>query len=234
MPEQQDKMTKRSAPYCVLLTQLVTQTHDDENGGRMVSDRVGPSGVLRASAAAGREGFAGCESIDARPSGRRYASLPLFVGAEVSIPLPLGPADDGVQSQSRDCSGACGAGIWGLLNGRTMRKGREEQAEQRAGGRGAVGHEAGEEGKSIHRREKRADSQDDLYSLDAEALEQLKPIHALIFLFKYVGGQGVEQAGVEVDAQDCGVWFCNQVSTSLPPLSDASRCHSPLALALGT
>ncbi|KAL7424369.1 hypothetical protein Q5752_000051 [Cryptotrichosporon argae] len=53
---------------------------------------------------------------------------------------------------------------------------------------------------------------DDLYSLDAGTLAALRPIHALIFLFKYVGGADAgEVAGVEVDPADVGVWFANQV-----------------------
>jgi hypothetical protein len=63
--------------------------------------------------------------------------------------------------------------------------------------------------------------QDDLYSLDAETLTTLKPVHALIFLFKYVGGDAAQTAaGVEVDPMDSGVWFANQVSWAsllLPP-----------------
>jgi hypothetical protein len=55
--------------------------------------------------------------------------------------------------------------------------------------------------------------QDDLYSLDTATLETLKPIHALIFLFKYVGASDVETSGIEVDPQDSGIWFANQVST---------------------
>lgn len=40
----------------------------------------------------------------------------------------------------------------------------------------------------------------------------MKPIHALIFLFKYVGqGEGETQSGVEVDPLESGVWFANQV-----------------------
>jgi ubiquitin carboxyl-terminal hydrolase L5 len=54
--------------------------------------------------------------------------------------------------------------------------------------------------------------QDDLYSLDASTLETLKPIHALIFLFKHVGyGDGSGSSGVEVDPLESGVWFANQV-----------------------
>jgi hypothetical protein len=57
-----------------------------------------------------------------------------------------------------------------------------------------------------------ADVQDDLYSLDAATLEVLKPIHALIFLFKYVGGdEGQQTSGIEVDPLESGVWFANQV-----------------------
>lgn len=58
--------------------------------------------------------------------------------------------------------------------------------------------------------------QDDLYSLDSATLETLKPIHALIFLFKYVGREeGGSSNGVEVDPLESGVWFANQVSQSL-------------------
>lgn len=53
---------------------------------------------------------------------------------------------------------------------------------------------------------------DDLYSLDETTVEEQKPIHALIFLFKYVGpNERGEEAGVEVDSQESGVWFANQV-----------------------
>ena len=45
----------------------------------------------------------------------------------------------------------------------------------------------------------------------------MKPIHALIFLFKYVGqGEGETQSGVEVDPLESGVWFANQVRFPLP------------------
>ncbi|KAK4683460.1 ubiquitin carboxyl-terminal hydrolase L5, partial [Tremellales sp. Uapishka_1] len=53
---------------------------------------------------------------------------------------------------------------------------------------------------------------DDLYSLDASTLDTLKPIHALIFLFKYVGDkEGEVKDGIEVDPLQSGVWFANQV-----------------------
>ncbi|WVQ69027.1 uncharacterized protein L199_007239 [Kwoniella botswanensis] len=55
---------------------------------------------------------------------------------------------------------------------------------------------------------------DDLYSLDEATLSTLKPIHALIFLFKYVEPSASESegtSGVEVDPLDTGVWFANQV-----------------------
>ncbi|WVF70025.1 hypothetical protein IAT40_004811 [Kwoniella sp. CBS 6097] len=56
---------------------------------------------------------------------------------------------------------------------------------------------------------------DDLYSLDPKELESLKPIHAFIFLFKWVeqppSDQPESSSGVEVDPLDTGVWFANQV-----------------------
>ncbi|WRT64982.1 uncharacterized protein IL334_001923 [Kwoniella shivajii] len=55
---------------------------------------------------------------------------------------------------------------------------------------------------------------DDLYSLDEATLSTLKPIHALIFLFKYVepsANDAEGSSGVEVDPLDNGVWFANQV-----------------------
>ncbi|WWC59225.1 uncharacterized protein I303_101775 [Kwoniella dejecticola CBS 10117] len=55
---------------------------------------------------------------------------------------------------------------------------------------------------------------DDLYSLDEATLSTLKPIHALIFLFKYVEPSASDaegSSGVEVDPLDNGVWFANQV-----------------------
>lgn len=59
------------------------------------------------------------------------------------------------------------------------------------------------------------DEQDDLYSLDPETLNTLKPVHALIFLFKYVGGdEGESASGVEVEPLECGVWFANQVGSA--------------------
>lgn len=58
--------------------------------------------------------------------------------------------------------------------------------------------------------------QDDLYSLDSSLLDTMKPIHALIFLFKYVGpSEGEQPSGVEVDPLESGVWFANQVSSNL-------------------
>lgn len=55
--------------------------------------------------------------------------------------------------------------------------------------------------------------QDDLYTLDESTLSTLRPIHALIFLFKWVGGAGSgESVGVEIDPLEGGVWFANQVS----------------------
>ncbi|WOO79201.1 Ubiquitin carboxyl-terminal hydrolase isozyme L5 [Vanrija pseudolonga] len=53
---------------------------------------------------------------------------------------------------------------------------------------------------------------DDLYTLDESTLATLRPIHALIFLFKWVGGAGAgESVGVEIDPLEGGVWFANQV-----------------------
>lgn len=68
--------------------------------------------------------------------------------------------------------------------------------------------------------------QDDLYSLDSATLETLKPIHALIFLFKYVGREeGGGSNGVEVDPLESGVWFANQVSPSLLMKSEQRRAE---------
>lgn len=64
--------------------------------------------------------------------------------------------------------------------------------------------------------------QDDVYSLDSATLEALQPIHALIFLFKWVGqtpqskalAQGSDALrGEEVTDPDdyLGVYFANQV-----------------------
>jgi ubiquitin carboxyl-terminal hydrolase L5 len=73
--------------------------------------------------------------------------------------------------------------------------------------------------------------QDDLYSLDASTLSTLQPIHALIFLFKHVGyGDATTEAGVEVDPQETGVWFANQVciiSISLHELASAIHASGP-------
>ncbi|CDO69260.1 hypothetical protein BN946_scf185042.g162 [Trametes cinnabarina] len=52
---------------------------------------------------------------------------------------------------------------------------------------------------------------DDLYSLDAEALAELQPVHALIFLFKWVGGQSNEpSSGGQYDPEFPG-FFAHQV-----------------------
>lgn len=64
--------------------------------------------------------------------------------------------------------------------------------------------------------------QDDVYSLDPATLEALQPIHALIFLFKWVGQTPQSEAlaqgnddlrGEEItDPEDyLGVYFANQV-----------------------
>ncbi|RXK37614.1 hypothetical protein M231_05156 [Tremella mesenterica] len=53
---------------------------------------------------------------------------------------------------------------------------------------------------------------DELYSLDEETFDQLKPVKAFIFLFRWVGKeQDGYKAGIEVDPQDCGIFFANQV-----------------------
>lgn len=69
---------------------------------------------------------------------------------------------------------------------------------------------------------------DDLYSLDPETLESLQPIHALIFLFKWVAptetsdaekkeenDEASKKVGGQLvsleESQDCGVYFANQV-----------------------
>ena len=54
---------------------------------------------------------------------------------------------------------------------------------------------------------------DDLYSLDSESLVLLKPIHALIFLFKYVGGSGSgagAAGGTSRADPDFGGFFAHQ------------------------
>ena len=53
-------------------------------------------------------------------------------------------------------------------------------------------------------------------------MDTLRPIHALIFLFKYVGGTGEKtEEGVEVDPLDNGVWFANQVPEAPVRLHEA-------------
>jgi hypothetical protein len=66
---------------------------------------------------------------------------------------------------------------------------------------------------------------DDLYSLDPETLESLQPIHAFIFLFKWVAAtdesqgvkdeEAVKRTGGQVvsaeESSDCGVFYANQV-----------------------
>ena len=54
---------------------------------------------------------------------------------------------------------------------------------------------------------------DDLYSLDADSLALIKPIHALIFLFKYVGGSGSESGaagGTSRPDPEFGGFFAHQ------------------------
>ncbi|KAI0329220.1 ubiquitin-specific protease [Cubamyces sp. BRFM 1775] len=52
---------------------------------------------------------------------------------------------------------------------------------------------------------------DDLYSLDSEALAELQPLHALIFLFKWVGGESSEpSSGGQYDPEFPG-FFAHQV-----------------------
>nr|XP_019047412.1 ubiquitin carboxyl-terminal hydrolase L5 [Kwoniella bestiolae CBS 10118]OCF26342.1 ubiquitin carboxyl-terminal hydrolase L5 [Kwoniella bestiolae CBS 10118] len=82
---------------------------------------------------------------------------------------------------------------------------------------------------------------DDLYSLDEATLSTLKPIHALIFLFKYVEPSASDSegtSGVEVDPLDTGVWFANQVinnSCGTVAALNAVSCFvlTPLAEELG-
>lgn len=55
-------------------------------------------------------------------------------------------------------------------------------------------------------------------------LDTLKPIYALIFLFKYVGqSEGGESSGVEVDPLESGVWFANQASPHRHLLLDGDK-----------
>jgi ubiquitin carboxyl-terminal hydrolase L5 len=54
---------------------------------------------------------------------------------------------------------------------------------------------------------------DDLYSLDAESVAAMQPVHAFIFLFKWMGGGGDEMDGAagQYDHEFAG-FFANQVS----------------------
>jgi ubiquitin carboxyl-terminal hydrolase L5 len=67
---------------------------------------------------------------------------------------------------------------------------------------------------------------DDLYSLDPETLESLQPIHALIFLFKWVDpvaegtkenkdDEAAKKVGGHIvsaeESSDCGIYFATQV-----------------------
>ncbi|EFP84801.1 uncharacterized protein PGTG_10272 [Puccinia graminis f. sp. tritici CRL 75-36-700-3] len=57
---------------------------------------------------------------------------------------------------------------------------------------------------------------EELWSLDNQSLEQLKPVHALIFLFKYVNSDQRDpskQAGEQQPAPP-GTWFAHQVITN--------------------
>ena len=51
---------------------------------------------------------------------------------------------------------------------------------------------------------------DDLYSLDSAALSEFQPIHALVFLFKWVGGSEGPSSGGQYDADFPG-FFAHQV-----------------------
>jgi ubiquitin carboxyl-terminal hydrolase L5 len=52
---------------------------------------------------------------------------------------------------------------------------------------------------------------DDLYSLDSESLATLQPIHALIFLFKWVAGSDESGGGEGVFDNDFAGFFAHQV-----------------------
>lgn len=56
---------------------------------------------------------------------------------------------------------------------------------------------------------------DDLYSLDTESLEHYKPIHAFIFLFKWVGGSDETGGASGAYDHDFPGFFANQVCTYL-------------------
>lgn len=56
---------------------------------------------------------------------------------------------------------------------------------------------------------------DDLYSLDADTVAALQPLHAFIFLFKWVGGADVKGGGDGSYDDDFAGFFANQVSDTL-------------------
>ncbi|GAA5897676.1 ubiquitin carboxyl-terminal hydrolase [Sporobolomyces salmoneus] len=51
---------------------------------------------------------------------------------------------------------------------------------------------------------------EELWGLDAELLKQLEPVHALVFLFKWVGGATDKMDGTFVEAEE-GTYFAHQV-----------------------
>lgn len=58
---------------------------------------------------------------------------------------------------------------------------------------------------------------DDLYSLDDASLSALQPLHALVFLFKWVAGADEKGGGTGQYDNDFGGFFMRQVGLPSPP-----------------
>lgn len=68
---------------------------------------------------------------------------------------------------------------------------------------------------------------EEVYTLDDETVEQLKPVHGLVFLFKWEKGVVEPREGAHFDA-DAPVFFAKQVRVSLRALS----CRAALGAAV--
>lgn len=75
---------------------------------------------------------------------------------------------------------------------------------------------------------------DDLYSLDSDALAELQPLHALIFLFKWVAGESsVPSSGGQYDPDFPGFFAHQVVNNACATLAVLNAlCNIP-ALAMG-
>lgn len=69
---------------------------------------------------------------------------------------------------------------------------------------------------------------DDLYSLDDESVASLKPVHAFIFLFKWVGSSGDERGGASgAYDDDFTGFFANQARSFFRFTQLCASANSP-------